>query len=505
VDALEQDAFEVLRLVRSIKNTLAPINRVPPEILSLIPGYFGGDDGDGDGDDMDEVIITLTHVCRDWRDIFISRSSLWTRFDFTNIEKTRTYIQRSQSSPLNFSLDGESVINDAFSLVIPHTHRLKSLTIRSDTLPSVLEHLRCHTPLLEKLDIRVSTQSNPAFDGALFGGDLSSLHELRLERVTTDFPWNNLANLRVVSLESGSHKYGTTQILDFFESAPLLCAVSLQYQMPDLSDAPPERIVPLRHLKVFAFIANPPQSILLHHLCIPIGASLISGFEFKGDGSPLLDYLPERSPNFNNLNHITSINLSFSRYCKHTRLEGPSGSLHVLANRVYRPSDSIDHKILRSFGHPILSTIQRLAISEYNHERPTEVEECPIFQTLSPTDNLQTLILIDCKNLPFILALDPEQNPSNLVLCPNMEELVFHVEGLDLLPLKNLFNMAKNRALGGARLSSITLVNMGSDDDEERVEVLKLREHVTHVQYRLGDSSPPDWDHVPGENGDERE
>jgi hypothetical protein len=68
-DALERDGFEVLRLVRSMKNSLAPINRVPPEILSLIPDYCCEDD-------MDRDLVALTHVCRSWRDTFISRSSL---------------------------------------------------------------------------------------------------------------------------------------------------------------------------------------------------------------------------------------------------------------------------------------------------------------------------------------------------------------------------------------------------------------------------------------------
>ena len=45
-NALEQEASEVLRLVQSVQNTFAPINRIPPEILLLIPGYYkvGGDD-----------------------------------------------------------------------------------------------------------------------------------------------------------------------------------------------------------------------------------------------------------------------------------------------------------------------------------------------------------------------------------------------------------------------------------------------------------------------------
>ena len=35
----ERDALDVLRLVRSVKSTFAPINRIPPEVLSLTPGY----------------------------------------------------------------------------------------------------------------------------------------------------------------------------------------------------------------------------------------------------------------------------------------------------------------------------------------------------------------------------------------------------------------------------------------------------------------------------------
>ena len=35
----ERDALDVLRLVRSVKSTFASINRIPPEVLSFIPGY----------------------------------------------------------------------------------------------------------------------------------------------------------------------------------------------------------------------------------------------------------------------------------------------------------------------------------------------------------------------------------------------------------------------------------------------------------------------------------
>ena len=94
-------------------------------------------------------MITLTHLCYSWRDTFTSRSSLWTQLDFGNIEKTRTYIQRSQDSPFKICLGPGEVKDDAFSPIISHIRRLKSLTICAGALPGVIRHFRCHTSSTE--------------------------------------------------------------------------------------------------------------------------------------------------------------------------------------------------------------------------------------------------------------------------------------------------------------------------------------------------------------------
>ena len=484
-DSLDRDAPGVP--ARSVKNSFAPINRIPPEVLSLIPDYHGWPDAD-------RGLITLTHVCRWWRETFISRSSLWTQLDLMNPDKTRTYIQRSQSSPLELYLGDHKVVDHAFALVIPHIRRIKSLIINVYSLPGLLRHFRGHLPLLETLDINFARDL--ALDDALFGGDLSSLRELRLRGAITQFPWKNMGNLRVANLRFCSPRYTVTQLLDFFESAPFLHTVELEGLTRGSSDAPPERVVPLCHLKALTINAVPPHSILLRHLRIPIGASLVSWFCFDGDGSPLLDYLPERSPNLDNLSNITTINLSFDPQLKSVRLSGPSGSLCVVAVWGYwgdSPSYTKDRQLLRSLGDRMPSTIQRLAISKYKHPRPAEVEECPVFQTLSSMSNLRTLTLIDCNNLPFIRTLDPEQHPSNLVLCSGMEELVFYITSWYKFRVKHLISMARNRASRGAKLSSITLVDLGGRG--QRKEVVKLREHATRVEYRV-DGVSPAWDEV---------
>ena len=53
-------------MTQSIKNALAPISQVPPEVISLISDYY----------ETKQELISLTHVRRSWREIFISRASL---------------------------------------------------------------------------------------------------------------------------------------------------------------------------------------------------------------------------------------------------------------------------------------------------------------------------------------------------------------------------------------------------------------------------------------------
>ena len=142
VDILEQDAFEVLHLVRVWKNMLAPINKIPPEILTLIPDFW-----DMDGRDQDT--ITLTHVCRTWREVFVSRPSLWTDFDCLDEEKTRTYIECSKFSPISLNLvleisEGILPCHPFFQIIPRATGRLESLLLRGTpgVLTEVVTNLR---------------------------------------------------------------------------------------------------------------------------------------------------------------------------------------------------------------------------------------------------------------------------------------------------------------------------------------------------------------------------
>jgi hypothetical protein len=491
MDNLEQDAREVLRLVRSVKNTFGPINRIPQEILSLIPGYRG----------TEKALIALTHVCRGWREQLISCSSLWASLDCANVDRTRVYLERSRTSPLDICLGGVGrapFLQDALLLTVPHGDRLKCLSITafSEDIVELTKHfLHCHAPLLEKLRIHSYSMDSPTIQAAIFDGDLSSLRELRLSVTLMDLPRKSLSNLTTFDFRNVPfRKQSVIRLLDFFEQAPILRRLILYHAFPKTSDAPQGRMVSLPHLKLLHITACPAFSILLNHLSIPPGASLV--LESDGDGkSPISTYLPSTSSNLGNVSHITSINLRCEPNIS-LRLEGSTGGLHICD--LHRVDDAtspsvVGSRVLHSLDYFDISATRRLTVTQCGISPPPEIEKSLVFQTLLRMNALHTLTLTDCLNLDFVFALNPGRTPSKAVVCTELEEFVLYIESGDRFCIDELLEMAKERASRGAKLSAITIVC--PQEFVPAKEVDKLKDCVSSVGYRLG-GTVPEWDYV---------
>ncbi|TFK58376.1 hypothetical protein BDN72DRAFT_725861, partial [Pluteus cervinus] len=87
IRALEQ---KLLRL-RSARNTLIPIGRLPPEVLQ---GVFNIARGQG------THTIHLSWVSRAWRNIALESKTLWTLINNSNLRWTTIYLERSFPAPL---------------------------------------------------------------------------------------------------------------------------------------------------------------------------------------------------------------------------------------------------------------------------------------------------------------------------------------------------------------------------------------------------------------------
>ena len=482
-----------------MKNTFVLINRTPPDVLSLIPNHW-------EGSDRDVNLIKLTHVCHGWRELFTSRPLLWTSLDCTSANKTEVYIERSKSCPLEISLKQANDTpdwEDAFVLTIPHIGRLRSLSVSGNpaqVLPVLVEHFSRPMPLLNNLKISTIFDQVPNLPDKLLDGDLSSLHELSLSGVVTPLPWRDLSNLTTFNFchvpEDGSL---LTQLLDFFESAHRLHHIHLHNSIPKFRGVPPGRVVPLPRLKELSIVAQPPHSILLDHLSIPIGASLRLEFAFSGGESPILSYLPKSLQNLHNLSHVTATNIHLGPGRRFMRLNGPSGELYILGNWTSgsERNNLGTSQFFRSLDQFDISRSQRLAITLCNYHPPASgsIEKWEVYRTLRSMEDLRTLTLGRCNNLPFILTLDPNENSSKTVLCPKLEDITLYIKKLEQFRNEELLSMARARASRGAKLSAISIICL-DDVFVPTKEVFQLREHVSRVEYKFDDALPG-WDTLP--------
>ena len=444
-------------------------------------------------------------MCRGWRELFTSLPSLWTRLDLTNVDKTRTYIKRSNSLPWEITIhdSGDKTYTEgALLMVVPHAKRFKSLTIGRtlDSLRDVARHLTLPVPFLQELTMDFTREPAPSFYFyvGFFNGDLSSLRTLKLAGVHTDLPWRNLRNLTTFKLRCPQNSSITaTRLLDFLESTPHLKDITLEHSIP--SSKASSRVVHLHNLKNLTIVADPGHAILIQHLFVPKGASLTLEFRFCRDKSPLPILLPVTTGHLENLSPITTVNLRFARTKKFVRLAGPGGAFYILGHweqegGAFPPLD-LDRRILISlFERFYFHHTQRLTITKYEVPTPNDVKEFPLYLILLRMLNLHTLQLILCNNPPFILALNPDCNPSRSVVCPNLEELILYIKARGAFNIPELTSMAKGRGSKDAKLRSMKILGLGEPLPGK--EVFQLQEHVTHVEYRFKVGLPK-WDNIP--------
>jgi hypothetical protein len=453
---------------------LAPINRIPPEILALIPDFWSSYG-------RDKSTIALTHVSKAWREIFISRSSLWTNFDCASAEKTRVYLERSKSSPISLELQRILHPQDPFFEIAPHAvGRLKHLFLYTSPgyLEEITDHLSRPAPILKTLRI-LGSSSNPfstsVLSPTLFNGDLSSLRNLQLFSVRTQLPWRNMVNLTWFSLGYVTKpRVSMGQLLDFFESAPYLLDVELFFTIPS-SGAQNRRLVSLAHLrKLYILEDSQSPSPLLSHLLIPAGTKMTT--ELNSPGPLIEDHLPRSLDNLKNLSSFTKVRLHF-RHVVHRhisiKLSGPNGQIRMASMSTDAETTGWVPQSLAVFDTSKITSLEILNSDPLSED---------LHQALLSMDGLRTLRLSLCKDLhSFILALGHDPNSMDPIPCPKLEKLIFRTE--ERFDIERMVEVASARASGGAPFKSVKIVNR--EELVPRAGVVELLKHVLRVENRL--------------------
>ncbi|KAF5325421.1 hypothetical protein D9619_010027 [Psilocybe cf. subviscida] len=128
---------ESIRLLKARRNELAPVTKLPDEILFQIFVIF-----------QDSIDLQhrqwqqIAHVCRYWRHVAVGSPSLWTRLHNPPHALTQLMLERSKNAPLDVALTGmwlkKTILTGTLAIILQAIERIR--TIKFEVMPfSVLD------------------------------------------------------------------------------------------------------------------------------------------------------------------------------------------------------------------------------------------------------------------------------------------------------------------------------------------------------------------------------
>ena len=324
INSLEQS----IRVLKSRRNTLAPISCLPPETLATIFSFLSPDEGDFHLD-----WICFSRVCRHWRETALNYPRLWSHINFRvlydsykNTEGAPAIIAeilaRAKTVPLHldFNLHLVEPGNDAFLQQIDaHISQTRHLRVTGPLIS--VKPLVSSAPILESLSLLRTDSYTIPIPSDLFNCTTPSLRILELENF--DISWKapllkglQSLELRYLSVEAPPE---LEDWLDALNEMPQLKTLSLHSATPVAPPAPlisePSRTITLPSLTKFHISSSAKNCTLaLAHLVMPALAWLhvdANSDEVEGeDVRPLIPYVARNACRLQDTEPLRSILIS---------------------------------------------------------------------------------------------------------------------------------------------------------------------------------------------------
>ncbi|KAF5325098.1 hypothetical protein D9619_010013 [Psilocybe cf. subviscida] len=150
-----------IRLLQTRRNELAPVSKLPDEILRHIFLIFR------DSTDLHpKSWHQVTHICQSWRHVAVGSPSLWTCLHNTPHAFALLMLKRSQKAPLEISFSLYSfeskLIGSTLTTILHEIERIESITLLGispdlmDTVQTTLANLGREASLLEHIMVTLS-------------------------------------------------------------------------------------------------------------------------------------------------------------------------------------------------------------------------------------------------------------------------------------------------------------------------------------------------------------
>ncbi|KAI9430730.1 hypothetical protein F5148DRAFT_191660 [Russula earlei] len=208
LSTLDNEIDAARRLTHTLltrRNTLAPISVLPSELLARIFHFHSLGMAPWPSP-VSLGWITVTHVCKHWRQVALDDSTLWARIsDFPpSNEWISEMLARARSAPLVIDVDGLPS-HEALSLFLPHLSHTRSLRIDGICLSHCnrfYEFFLQEAPALEHFELGLSSVSPvtfPELGTTFFKNQVPKLKTLCLSEVR--MPWSLIPRAQLTQLK----------------------------------------------------------------------------------------------------------------------------------------------------------------------------------------------------------------------------------------------------------------------------------------------------------------
>ena len=207
IDSEIQRLNDFICSLKSRRNSLCSVSRLPPEVLSEVFLDLAEQLQAPDRFKVDFKWITIAHVCRLWRHTALQHGRLWGKIDMTKPDRTGAFIDLSNGAPLAIRQSFIGSFAELPDALANPSCRYRELHLRAkdgQLGPDVLQVLNSpiHAPVLESLVLEVS-DNYPEYTlpPTLFGSKAPALTRLQLENVRMEWPTSFFPSLTHLSIQ----------------------------------------------------------------------------------------------------------------------------------------------------------------------------------------------------------------------------------------------------------------------------------------------------------------
>ncbi|KAF5342423.1 hypothetical protein D9611_001244 [Ephemerocybe angulata] len=378
--------------LRNFRNRMLPVNLLPPEILSTILVSFVSEtrrstDNSRTALGMMEPWLTVTRICRHWRDVAMKCGRLWSNLSFSSLTFTQLMLERSLQAPLSISiyLKENHKFLDILTTALSQSRRLRSIDIVLDEhipLETVWPTCTSETPNLKLLRLKYypTEQGDSKLPEPFLQHEAPPLEYLSLDGFHIpdwrSIPLSPSLTFLCIRAKNGKLTTGASpeKIMSSLAAMPLLNYLEISGLLPS-DPYPPLPTLTLKHLKTLRLSAPMPAiNAFLQVVHLPKLMDL--QITFKDQSRDLSSFLRALSSSWDLArNEVQSLRLKYSeqweegyghrRSCFDTlslAFSRPEGSKPIVTDMVLHfPGRNLSvEPILRSIGRAGLTPLHTL-------------------------------------------------------------------------------------------------------------------------------------------------